>query len=406
MQKLTELGNNQAALERYLKSRKLSFTKRAKLPRLTDILFQDLARNDPLEEKDGYILLIEFKKLVELQTENINQRAKRFGQIRKILSERFGPDSPLVKFSFTQSITREQLHQIEKNKDAHVEDRRRDRIQLNETDIRFLMTGCLSSTDIYDKIIAVMLASGSRMIEVLNKNVSTFMSVEGDPHKIKIIGLAKTKIERTLIRPLLWITSDVFLKTLTEVRTALDDISNLSNDKMGRVVETPLNKRIKSWGVGITSSHGLRKAYVALEYNLLPNEERNKISFAQFTQDILGQVDIKHALNYTNVNVIEAPKEEKKEAPVEVEEKKVQKPSKVVLLTRDGREIVFPRKQPDKTTTSTLPQLLSTCERLADMNIKITSTIMKRIGFNSTVLLNEQYKTLRDTLNLKLSINV
>jgi hypothetical protein len=386
---------NQKALERYLEANEIAYTNRAKITRLTDLIFQDLAKNNPLEGKDGEILLIEFKKLVESQTENINQRAKRFGQVRKILVDRFGTNSDIVKFSYTQSITREQSKVIHNAKDDLASDRRRDRIQVDEVALKNLMNACVSSKDFYDHVICVMLASGSRMIEVLNKNVSVFTALP-DNTKINIDGLAKTKLERSIVRPLLWIASDVFLKVLGQVRDQMDEgtggaISRLSNEEISRVVELPLNRRIKSWDVGFPSSHGLRKSYVALLYNNLSKEERSKISYAQFTADTLGQFNLKHALAYTNFNIIleEAPAEEeekKDEVPIVTEEKK----TSVVLLNRKKEEVVVP---------NLISILTQTCNTLHSLDIKITAPVLMKLGFNTGILNSKIYKDLRDALN-------
>jgi hypothetical protein len=206
----------------------------------------------------------------------------------------------------------------------------------------------------------------------------------------------------------------------------MKDLSHLSLDEQSKLVGKKVNERIVYHNFGLTKSHQLRKAYANLAYHNLPRFDRDRITLVQFISDILGHKDLDSSLRYTTVCVPSeaesqarrasrkkvvkrdrppSPRgrilEEKKEpSPVR---RKASEPKKadvfITLSSRDGEQIPIKKKTPTDGNAKTLDSLLEKVRELSRHKIKVTNAIMKKLGFNSTIILDPEFVALKNEVN-------
>lgn len=162
--------------------------------------------------------------------------------------------------------------------------------------------------DLIDKIITVQATMGLRLIEALSSKVSTF-TVDG--LKIKQNGTAKMKQDQIKVvakRPII-VDSDMWIKTLDEVRTQTDEYKNLTNVAMSNRYLERVNERISEYlkkaGIPahgeLKSSHGLRRLYVAYAYSL---QDAPNLTFHQFIKESLGHAGGGYTANYNTIEIV------------------------------------------------------------------------------------------------------
>lgn len=131
-----------------------------------------------------------------------------------------------------------------------------------------------ASSNPIDNIIAVMLAAGSRMIEVIK--LSKFELYAPQPGYIKIIGLAKDasgdKVdegfeEQTVVRPVIRINPELIIELVQRIR-AMRDFESLSNFKATGTVNGAVNKMIKSYFKLPITGHKCRYLWASIAWQL------------------------------------------------------------------------------------------------------------------------------------------
>jgi hypothetical protein len=279
----------------------------------TDRLIHDFIRE---AEYDGAV--IQFLPLIEqvirVQTDNINTLAKRFVSNRKVMKERFGPDSNVVKESFEYGVTREEHAQRMNACNDKVQENNRNQKQIDAKEILQLIIDLKKSDNVIDWIIAVQLATGSRLIEVLR--LSDYHLHPASPNQVTVTGVAKNGkkgLSAVLDRHILGdFKSDELVYFVKLIRGKLEetipDYVNLTNEELTAKLITQVSRRIKSFKINdFRSSGDARKIWTSLTHLLLPTEEKAKISKTQHITDSLGHTTTNSALYYNNVNIVNVP---------------------------------------------------------------------------------------------------
>jgi integrase len=373
----------------------IKYTNRAKVGTFTDLLFQDMASR--FNEEEGKLLLELYHDLVEDQTEKIAYKKTRYGELRKIIKTRFGEDSDIYKYTFQTSISREEHKEHHEEQEEIAQAKRRGKTQLQVEDLKTLFKKCRSSNNLYDQIITAMLATGSRMIEILNPEVSQF-SAGFSGTTITIEGLAKTKEKVIITRPVLWMDPIDCILLIEKIRNSLVGFDGLTNTQMTSLIEKPLNKRILEHNCGVTSSHDLRKSYACILYNKLEPEEKAKITQTQFIQDLLGHTDIRSSERYSTVNIVE---KEKKKVVKRIQPINEVDSDEVLLKDRNGNKIPF-KKKGKVSRKEILELLVIMAQSLSDHNVLVSDLTMKKLGFSSNTLSRcEEYKNRKEEWNHK-----
>lgn len=119
-----------------------------------------------------------------------------------------------------------------------------------------------------DNIIAVQLACGSRLIEVIK--ISDFVAVE-DPTIIQIEKVAKDKgddvEDRVFLRPVIRISADKVVEMIEKIR-GLHNFQQMANSAATSKVVSAVNKKIKEFFKQDITSHKCRYLYASVAWQL------------------------------------------------------------------------------------------------------------------------------------------
>jgi integrase len=185
-------------------------------------------------------------------------------------------------------------------------ERLEDRIQITDKQVREILHQHSASDDVFDNLIALQLATGSRFIEATRLSAFKPSSRDG---WVKIIGIAKKKEDNVeMERPILGLDLEEVLEIVKKIRKELKkkypQFETLDNDDLTKLLINRVNTRIKKMGIeGVETSHTLRKLYANMSYKLLSQDERRKIDQHQFVQNVLGHASIDTSASYTNVKI-------------------------------------------------------------------------------------------------------
>ena len=193
------------------------------------------------------------------------------------------------------SSTPEEAQEFKRTQSDKVKAKNKHQVILMDEDVEKFIKHVIykDKPDLIDKLLAAQVVSGGRSIEIISSKVSEYKETK-DPDEIIQIGVAKTKgKERSITKPILFITSKGFMKLIGEIRTSIGDISKDSNEVLGRRYNGRINERVRKYmkEVGLEvnkelkSSHGLRRLWVNFAYKLRSNRGQ---SLASFISENLG----------------------------------------------------------------------------------------------------------------------
>lgn len=284
---------------------KIKVSRRSTIVSLTDELLKDLYENS--SAKDITNSMKRVRAILNDQTENVNVLSNRFQKLRKILKQRFGEQSAIVKKHSKEGMTYDQFTEKQTTALERRDDRLQNRAQFDEKDIREIINRFSASDSVYDNLIALQLATGSRFVEVAK--TATFARVPNNPEFIKITGLAKSKeSKKSIVRKLFGLdieeTMELFKAVRKDLQKIYPAIQNMDNDEVDKKILNNVNRRLKLLNIdGLKSSHGLRKLFANISYFDLPEETRDKTDRHAFIQRSLGHRRIETSASYANVKI-------------------------------------------------------------------------------------------------------
>lgn len=215
---------------------------------------------------------------------NKNSLHKRSIDWRKPVGERFGRYSKVYRQAiYDLGITSEESLQRRQDYTNMVRERLQDRHEvISEKRVYEIIDMCSDSIEYQHQIIAVMLATGSRLIEVLK--VSKYLPLG---RQIVIEGLAKTSQLEIVTRPLIRLTSDRVIEMVEYIRSFYD-FASMSEPLANSLVNGTLNNVIESL-IPECTSHKLRYIWAALAWELYggntPQQEWVREMFAHKSAD-------------------------------------------------------------------------------------------------------------------------
>jgi hypothetical protein len=394
---------------------------RSSIPSLTQALL--LEAYEKASERQVVATMGRVRELINAQTTSLNQKSKRFSQLRQVLKARFGEDSKVFKKHQRLGMTYEQHTTKQKVSKSNRKERLEDRIQITDTQVREILHQHSASNDVFDQIIAVMLATGSRLIEALR--LTTYKRSDRGDDWIHVSTLAKKKEPIGLNRPLLGLDVDEVLELVKETRKELKkrypDYATLLNDDLTKKLDGRVNSRIKKLGLeGVESSHTLRKLYANLTYKLLSKDERAKIDLHQYIQNTLGHESIDTASNYANVKIgrsgVSLKNQEDIETKLNAIDEKDQKQDvhiddlkqdvnsckdNTVLVKNKRNDTVQVLDHADNQRGKAVARGKAIMDDLHSKGVKITEKILKaefHLGSNTIAQLKEYKRQLNDRL--------
>ena len=253
------------------------------------------------------------KTVIEYFYNNIKTKQKIFGDLRKVVREKYGAQAAVYEASKTDlAIDHDEYLEVTAQTTERRDAKNADCKQYDRGQILGLMQQLKGSSSFEDEVILTALATGSRFIEILRE--SEFLPVRGDVNAVKIKGVAKKKNTEELyefIKPL------VFLRN-NELRAVVDDLRKLSlagdgseidNEELTGRYNSRVNKRLKQLGFDGTV-HDLRRVYGSMSYEQAP--DKDKISLNEWLKQVLGHTKAETSLHYTNVHLNEGEPQELK----------------------------------------------------------------------------------------------
>jgi hypothetical protein len=345
-----------------------------------------------------------FQKIIT----NLNTRQQKFTELvnktKKYRNNLHGKAKGILVLNKDDKIVRIKSHSksLAKKHDNLVE--------FTEKEVLEAQKISMKGSTIQDRVIALQLACGARLIEILK--ASKFEMTE-DPHEIKVIGVAKQRTvelaNKTIVRCLIGMTSKQFMDKYDELQNLANTTGTLA-DITNRFVSRTI-KRIKELFPNhpISGSHILRKIWVNMSYPLCKNKKQTLNSYASkmlgHHEDNLGT-----SLAYTNIRVVREDNVDKLshqlsklELRVKDNEKKQrsrnvrfveQEEDEFDLLEKDV--VIGPdyptdlidislgfkmRKNPRKRDGKALQRLDEAMRVLQENNIKATASLLARLGF-------------------------
>lgn len=259
------------------------------------------------------------RAIINAQTQNVNYLSKRFQNLRKIIKERFGEKSALFKLHYKSGgLTHEQHAEKERMGKLQRDNRLANRTQITEKQAREILNRTSASPDVFDNILALQLATGARFIEAVR--VSGFKRVPYSKNIVKVVGIAKRGEEGKDIeidRPIFGMDIDELLELQEHVRRELKamfpprgnfrGIDKLSNDQVDKLLLANVNRRVKEiakdLGVGVDSSHFMRKIYANMTHFDLPDINKQAMDKHHHIRTVLGHKNVETSASYANVKI-------------------------------------------------------------------------------------------------------
>lgn len=214
------------------------------------------------KEADVMAALPDVQRILLALYENENSLEQYATKWRKPIGERWGNQCAAYRESIkVLGLDQERALARRARYTKTVRERLADRVQLNASRIYEIIATCAKSHEFIDNIIAVMLATGSRLIEVIK--VSQFEPVGAG--RIRINGVAKSRDEKVLERPLIMLSAAQVIELVKYIRSFRDYAAMTPEQAKSKVI-IALNNRVREFLD--TTSHRARYIWTSLAWKL------------------------------------------------------------------------------------------------------------------------------------------
>jgi hypothetical protein len=250
-------------------------------------------------------------RIIKALYSNENTMEGTCTEFRKVVRTKFGDTSEIYKQSiYNLGVSQERSKERKQEYADKVKVRNASRGTLQPIyveDVRKVIQKLKQSPDPYEKSIAVLLATGSRSIELFK--VSKYYEVKDDPTKITVKGIAKDKGNNNLdnvvlTRNLVGLNGREVVEIVHDIRDEL----NLkgTNSKISSLTNTALNKAFKANIQPLApeypmSSHKSR--YIAGNISYLIYGKPAKIPYESYLQEQYGHLSGESTKSYLGINI-------------------------------------------------------------------------------------------------------
>ena len=243
---------------------------------------------------------------------NQNTLVKRLSQVRKVLHANPDIDDKIYRLSMNDDIFNIPVADIKKRKDDYaksVKKSNRKMIQVNTNDIKEKLHAFVNSVDAYQQVLAVLLMTGSRPIEIFKSNFKACNKKKGDTDKasyICISNIAKKKDKAEVVkRPILSMgtgtTSRKIIKMITSIRANFPN-AIVADEQLSPAITRALTRTMSNEFPWVSQypnkASMMRKIYVDLAHT----EFAPKVNKNTFIQETLGHTNISTSFSYSYVN--------------------------------------------------------------------------------------------------------
>lgn len=270
-------------------------------------------------------LFVQLDRLIKLLYPNENTSEVMFTSFRKPLRDA-KYDNEIYKQSVYQLGVDQQRSKQRKEEYANrVKARNVERgslVPLYVEQIYQTVDQLIASNNVYEKLVAVELATGSRSIEVLK--VSQYEEVKDNPNEILVIGLAKDKGQNNLenvrlTRNLVRLKAKQVISAVTYIRSKVN--TEGTNDAISSRTNAHLNKVFKQVFVPILKQNAGDKAdtdefkkqlksftshkarYIAGNVSFLEYGKHKKIPYESYLQQQYGHLSGESTKSYLAINI-------------------------------------------------------------------------------------------------------
>lgn len=239
---------------------------------------------DIFTSKINTVSLSDYKKIIKAVSKitdaimkagviSLNTKAKLYTDVRKTVKEA----SRVKLLKGVLSMTTQEANLRKERQQARVKEMNKRQIGIEDKTVENMIRKLMAKDNksLADKIILAQLSLGTRLIEILNKNVSTFKKDPSNVTEIIQTGVAKSRpkhdeIEtekRSVTKPTIVITPSEFMSLIEQIRAVTDKDSSKTNaqitNKYSARVNTEVKKifKVNKIPKELKSSHALRKIW-------------------------------------------------------------------------------------------------------------------------------------------------
>ena len=281
----------------------------------TSAIVKELLPQQLTDIKKNYL---KFTKLIDLlnyyvedTVPKINTRAMLQSWVRKLVKERYSDDSKqyrYLKIGFSMSPTEKKDR--ETKSEEKLKEKNENQLVITTEQIKAFKNQILSLIATKFKIIPALiitqLASGCRLIEILNNDYE-FEESKREGYIIQSdVAKNRTGTERPVEKPILFMNPNVFLKLIKKVRQNIThkagDTNIILSNRYDKRVNAVIKKIATQVGLeGITSSHDLRKIYGNYSYKKFAPDN---CSLQAYLSTVLGHESLgAAAANYSTISI-------------------------------------------------------------------------------------------------------
>ena len=310
----------------------------------------------------------------------------------------------IMKLDKTQKVTRES------NSEQQVVNKNRNPIEFFYSDIVNQVEKRRNSSNWIDRFVVNQICSGTREVEQLSENVSTFeyiLDEDGNNRQDQILqrGVAKTAKEsnRTIEKPLLIIQADEFMANLQIIRDEVgDDIERFTEAELSSKYNARLSAVVKKMFPAALSmrerlgTHILREIYANASYQVLNHDPMSQNGWIA---KVLGHKEgsLNTVVSYTGVLIrTSVGLTEKKpltliaEIQSQIDQLKAERPnvvldSQVQLEGKNDEEVrlkKFKRKI-GMTAQEKEERLQDAVKQLEENGVKVTNKALRQMGIGA-----------------------
>jgi integrase len=243
--------------------------------------------------------------------EGAKSQQKIISDVRKIIDIHYQHNEDILKQAYKALQFDSKLRQAENIAYAEkVMERNLNKQVFKLTDIYDVIDGCVISDDPYRHALAIELSTGARIGEILS--LSKFNPVEGSPNWVMQTGLSKTKEDRIIVKPILFLSYDQIQELVDSVRKGLKDKidkytsgDTLDYYALSKDLNNNVNYRAKKlFAPRKVTSHTLRAIYANAAYTVFGNNI--EVSEAAFIAGVLGHKanSLTTAASYSTIGII------------------------------------------------------------------------------------------------------
>jgi hypothetical protein len=259
----------------------------------------------PIEYEDGISNLQKLYKKYGKYFPKLTSRRKYLSDVRQIIKKTGNLKLyEASKLDVNFNMDKKERTELAENYKDQVIKKNKNKLQIDLGKIEEKVVGLSTSTNVYDKIILVLLCIGSRPKGVISENTYRVVGSQ-----IEVSNLTKKREgnkNTTVLRPVLFVTAEILVKKWDAIRhwTKTRKVIN-KNGELSKNINNTLNNRVvkiypwmADWN---QKSSMLRKFYATISFEQYA--DKSKMNFNAYIQEKLSHESIMTSFSYSVLNI-------------------------------------------------------------------------------------------------------